>query len=131
VNVHAYGSDVALDGTTLTLTATGKFGRGALGTDRRAIDVPTLKALSLKRGNMLTNGHLELVDERGKSVVHFRRKTNTEMESLFKELVAIAPAGADQIPTGDAPLFSEDAQASIAAMEVWMTQKIEARQNRD
>lgn len=130
MNVHAYGSDVALDGTTLTLIATGKIGRGALGTDRRTVDVPTINALSLTPGNMLKNGRLEPVDGRGKSVVHFRRKTNGEMAALFAELVAIASAGADQIPTGDAPLFSEDAQASIAAMEAWMNQKIEARQNR-
>jgi hypothetical protein len=85
MNVHAYGSDVALDGTTLTVTATGRAGRGALGTDRRAVDVATLQALSLKLGNPATNGRLELVDERGKTVVHFRRKTNDEMTALFAE----------------------------------------------
>jgi hypothetical protein len=83
MNVHAYGSDVALDGTTLTVTATGRAGRGALGSDQRTVDVARLQALSLKLGNPATNGRLELVDERGKTVIHFRRKTNDEMTALF------------------------------------------------
>ncbi|HEX7309874.1 MAG TPA: hypothetical protein VF232_01735 [Gaiellaceae bacterium] len=73
--VHGYGADAALDGTVLTLTATGKVGRGALGTDRREIAVDRVKALDFRRGNMARNGRLTLVDERGKSIVHFRRKS--------------------------------------------------------
>jgi hypothetical protein len=122
--VHGYGADAELVGSTLRLTATGKIGRGALGTDAREIAVPQLKALSFTPGNMIKNGSLELVDERGKSVVHFRRKGNDQWHSLFERLVELAPAGADQVPTGDAPLFSEDAQAAIAAMDVWLQQKI-------
>jgi hypothetical protein len=122
--VNGYGADAELVGSTLRLTATGKVGRGALGTDAREIAVPQLKALSFKPGNMIKNGSLELVDERGKSVVHFRRKGNDQWHSLFERLVELAPAGADQVPTGDAPLFSEDAQAAIAAMDVWLQQKI-------
>jgi hypothetical protein len=105
------------------LTATGKIGRGALGTDAREIAVPELKALSFTPGNMITNGRLELVDERGKSVLHFRRKGNDRWHSLFDQLIKLAPAGADQVPTGDAPLFSEDSQASTAAMEAWFERK--------
>jgi hypothetical protein len=122
-NVHGYGADAELDGSTLRLTATGKIGRGALGTDTREIDVPQLRALSFTPGNMIKNGRLELVDERGKSVVHFRRKGNDEWRSLYERLVQLAPPGADEIAT-DAPLFSEDAQASIAAMDAWMQKKI-------
>jgi hypothetical protein len=121
--VHGYGADAELVGSTLRLTATGKVGRGALGTDTREIAVPELKALSFAPGNMIKNGRLELVDERGKSVVHFRRKGNGEWHSLFDRLVELAPAGADEVPTGDAPLFSEDAQARIAAMEAWLERK--------
>lgn len=121
--MQGYGADAELIGSTLRLTATGKIGRGALGTDTREIDVPQLKALSFTPGNMIKNGSLELVDERGKSVVHFRRKGNDQWHSLFDRLVELAPAGADQVPTGDAPLFSEDAQASIAAMEAWFERK--------
>jgi hypothetical protein len=124
--VHGYGADAELVGSTLRLTATGKIGRGALGTDKRDIDVPHLKALSCTKGNMLKNGHLELVDERGKSIVHFRKKGNDQFRSLYERLVELAPAGADEIPTDDAPLFSEDAQASIAAMQAWMEEKAAA-----
>jgi hypothetical protein len=42
--VHGYGADAELVGSTLRLTATGKIGRGALGTDMREIDVPTAQA---------------------------------------------------------------------------------------
>ena len=121
--VQGYGADAELVGPTLRLTATGRVGRGALGTDARDIDVPNLKALSFKAGNMLKNGQLELVDERGKSVVHFRRKGNDQWRKLYERLVGLAPAGADEVPTDDAPLFSEDAQASIAAMEAWFERK--------
>jgi len=121
--VHGYGADAELVGSTLRLTATGKIGRGALGTDTREIAVPELKALSFAPGNMVKNGRLELVDERGKSVVHFRRKGNGEWHSLFDRLAKLAPTGADEVPTDDAPLFSEDAQKSIAAMQVWLEQK--------
>lgn len=124
--VHGYGADAELDGSTLRLTATGKIGRGALGTDVREIDVPELDALSFSKGNMMKNGRLELVDDRGKSIVHFRRKGNDQWRSLYERLVELAPAGADHIPTDDAPLFSEDAQASIAAMEAWMQRKAAA-----
>jgi hypothetical protein len=125
MNVHAYGSDIGLDGTTLTVTATGRAGRGALGTDRRTVDVATLQALSLRLGNPATNGRLELVDERGKTVVHFRRKSNDEMTTLFAELVAIAPDGVDQVPTSDAPLFKGDEDA--ASTESWAKRKAVAR----
>jgi len=114
MNIHAYGSDVALDGTTLTVTASGRMGRGALGTDRRTIDVTTLEALSLTPGNPAKNGRLELVDARGKTVVHFRRKTNDEMKALFAELVAVAPAGVAEVSTGDAPIFKGDEDAATA-----------------
>jgi hypothetical protein len=119
--VHGYGADAELEGTTLRLTATGKIGHGALGTDARDIVVPEVKALSFAPGNALKNGRLELVDGRGKSIVHFRRKSNAEFRSLYEQLVELAPAGAAEVPTGDAPLFSEDFQNS--ALNVWLTQK--------
>ncbi len=121
--VHGYGADAELDGSTLRLTATGKMGRGALGTDVREIDVPQLRALSYSKGSMIKNGHLELVDERGKSIVHFRKKDNDQWRSLYERLVEFAPAGADEVPTSDAPLFSEDMQQAIASMEAWAERK--------
>jgi len=105
MNVHAKCCDVSLDGSTLTVSATGRAGRVVLGTDRRTIDVSTLEALSLKLGRWPNSGQLELVEASGKTVVFFRRKNNAELTALFAELIAIAPDGVDQVPTGDAPLF--------------------------
>ena len=112
--MNGYGADAELVGSTLHLTATGTIGRGALGTDARDIDVSQLDALSFSKGNMVKNGRIELVDDRGKSVIHFRRKGNDRWRSLYERLVELAPSGAD------------DAQASIAAMEAWMEKKAAA-----
>jgi len=107
MNIAAKGMDVALDGSTLTVSATRWAGRFVLGTDRRTIDVSTLKALSCKLGHGLKGGPLDLVDASGKTVIFFRRTSNDELAALFAELVAIAPDGADQVPTGATPLFKE------------------------
>jgi hypothetical protein len=123
VKVHGYGADAEFEGSNLRVTATGKMGRGALGTDVRDIDVSQLKALSFKPGNVAINGRLELVDERGKSVIHFRRKGNNEWQSLYERIVELAPAGANEVPTDDAPLFSEDAEKAIAPLRAWAEKK--------
>ena len=52
MDVHGYGADAALEGSTLTLTATGKVGRGALGTDRREIEIGGLRAVEFRTGNI-------------------------------------------------------------------------------
>jgi hypothetical protein len=122
MNVHGYGADAALEGTTLTLTATGKVGRGALGTDRREIEIGSLRAVEFRAGNPIRNGHLILVDERGKSVVHFRRKSNDEMARLYDAIAKLAPEAAETSVEG-APLFSEDAEAMLAPMKAWAERK--------
>ena len=123
MNVHGYGADAALEGSTLTLTATGKVGRGALGTDRREIEIGSLRAVEFRPGNPIRNGQLVLVDERGKSVVHFRRKSNDEMARLYDALAKFAPEGAAATSTEGAPLFSEDAEAVLAPMKAWAERK--------
>ena len=121
--VHGYGSDVALEGQILTLTATGKVGRGALGTDRREIEINRLQAVGLHRANPIRNGRLTLVDGRGKSVVHFRRKSNDQMVEVYDAIGKLSPEGALETSTEGAPLFSEDAQAAVAAMTAWLERK--------
>ena len=64
-----------------------------------------------------------LVDERGKSVVHFRRKSNDEMARLYDALAKFAPEGAAETSTEGAPLFSEDAEAVLAPMKAWAERK--------
>jgi hypothetical protein len=123
MNVHGYGADAALEGTTLTLTSTGKVGRGALGTDRREIETSRLKAIEFRPGNPIRNGHLILVDKRGKSVVHFRRKSNDEMARLYDAIAELAPEGAAETSVEGAPLFSEDADAMLAPMKAWAERK--------
>lgn len=129
MNVHGYGADAALEGSTLTLTATGKVGRGALGTDGREIEIGSLRAVEFRAANPIRNGQLVLVDKRGKSIVHFRRKSNDEMTRLYDAIAKLAPEAAET-STGGAPLFSEDADAAIAAMEAWFERKRAAHEEK-
>jgi hypothetical protein len=50
-------------------------------------------------------------------LVHLRRKSNDEMARLYDVIAKLAPAGASETSREDAPLFSEDAEAALAAME--------------
>ena len=102
---------MALEGQALTLTATGKIGRGALGTDRREIAIDHLRAVDFQHANPIRNGRLTLVDERGKSIVHFRRKSNDQMVELYNALGELVPEGVLETSTEGAPLFSEDREA--------------------
>lgn len=124
MNVHGYGADAALEGQTLTLTATGKIGRGALGTDKREIEINRLRAVDFQHANPIRNGRLTLVDERGKSIVHFRRKSNGEMVELYNAIGELVPEGVLETSTEGAPLFSEDAQAVLGPLNAWLERKI-------
>src|SRR5262249_24570399 len=121
---HAYGSDVELSGGTLRVTATGRTTRIALGTDERTIELSQITALSFSKGNMLTNGALELVDERGKTKNHFRRKSNEEMQAMFDAISQRVPRGAVGASTKGASLISEDKDAFQAKAEAWIEEHV-------
>lgn len=123
MEVHGYGADVALEGQALTLTATGKIGRGALGTDRREIAIDHLRAVDFQHANPIRNGRLTLVDERGKSIVHFRRKSNDQMVELYNALGELVPEGVLETSTEGAPLFSEDREAVFGPINAWLERK--------
>jgi hypothetical protein len=57
---------------------------------------------------MIKNGSLVLVDERGKTNLHFRRKHNDAWEALWEAVAALVPAGAVDASTKGVSLTGED-----------------------
>ena len=92
----------------MTATADGKVGRAALGTDKRAIDLSQVEAVSFKSAGMMTNGSLVLVDARGKTHLHFRRKDNDAWQGLYEAVTALVPPEALDASTKGAALVGED-----------------------
>lgn len=107
--MHAKGYKVAaaLEGHTLTATADGKIGRAALGADERTIDLTAVTALSFTPANRVKNGSLALVDARGKTLLHFRRKDGDAWRALYEALAERVPASAVDAETSGA-LVNED-----------------------
>lgn len=93
MKVKGYRVAADLEGTTLTATADGKVGRAALGTDERAIDLTQVEAVSFERAGMMKNGSLVLVDARGKTHLHFRKKDNRRLEGALRRRHRPCPLG--------------------------------------
>jgi hypothetical protein len=107
-----YGTDAELEGSTLRVTATGKLGRGALGTDERIFDLANVRAIKFEDANPIKNGRIEILDDRGKTIIHFRRKSNAEMKALYDAAVKLVPARVVGAPTAG-PLVSEERDAWV------------------
>jgi hypothetical protein len=117
VKVKGYKVAADLEGTTLTATADGKVGRAALGTDERAIDLTQVEAVSFERAGMMKNGSLVLVDARGKTHLHFRKKDNDAWKALYDAVTGLVPSGALVGSTKGAGLVHED-------IDQWHDQKL-------
>jgi hypothetical protein len=125
VKAAGYGTDAELEGSMLRVTATGKMGRGALGTDERIFDLANVRAIKFVDANPIVNGRIEILDDRGKTVLHFRRKSNTEMKALYDAVAQLVPSGV-VVASTDAPMVSEDRDAMTERMEARRTSSSEA-----
>ncbi|MFN8191854.1 MAG: DUF2510 domain-containing protein [Nocardioidaceae bacterium] len=90
MQAEGYGADIAFDGSTLTITGKG-LGKGALGASDREIPISALRAIDFKPASALVNGHIELVTDEGKTLVHFRRKHGDSMSAVYQAIVGAAP----------------------------------------
>ena len=72
---------------------------------------------------MMANGSLVLVDARGKTHLHFRRKDNDAWQDLYETLAGIVPASALSASTKGTPLIHED-------IDDWHDRKIEEIERR-
>ena len=90
MKAEGYGADIAFDGSTLTITSKG-LGKAALGASGRRIPVSELRSLDFKPASALVNGHIELVTDHGKTLVHFRRKHGDSMSAIYQAVAGAAP----------------------------------------
>ena len=102
MKVKGYRVAADLEGTTLTATADGRVGKAALGTDERAIDLTQVEAVSFERAGMMKNGSLVLVDARGKTHLHFRKKDNDAWKALYEAITGLV-LGALEVHEGRRP----------------------------
>jgi hypothetical protein len=109
--VTALRSELELDGDRLRVIAVGKTGYLALGTHEREIDLGRVRAISFEPANVLKNGSLVLVDERGKTDVHFRRKSNAEMCVLYETICTRVPVETVAASTEGVGLVHKDLDA--------------------
>jgi hypothetical protein len=126
----AYRSELELDGDTLRVVAVGKSGYMALGTHEREIDLSQVSAISFDSANMMKNGSLVLVDQRGKTHVHFRRKSNAEMRELYDAICTRVPVEAIGVSTKGVGLIHEDADTFLERVDAWAEQKKAEREAR-
>ena len=126
----AYRSELELDGDTLRVVAVGKSGYMALGTHEREIDLSQVSAISFDSANMMKNGSLVLVDQRGKTHVHFRRKSNAEMRELYDAICTRVPVEAIGVSTKGVGLIHEDADTFPERVDAWAEQKKAEREAR-
>ena len=126
----AYRSELELDGDTLRVVAVGKSGYMALGTHEREIDLSQVSAISFDSANMMKNGSLLLVDQRGKTHVHFRRKSNAEMRELYDAICTRVPVEAIGVSTKGVGLIHEDADTFLERVDAWAEQKKAEREAR-
>ncbi|MER6972740.1 DUF2510 domain-containing protein [Nocardioides sp. NPDC057767] len=89
MQAEGYGADIAFDGSTLTIVARG-LGKGALGASSRQISVASLRSMDFKPASALVNGHIELVTDQGKTLVHFRRKHSDSMSAIYQAIAGSA-----------------------------------------
>ena len=83
----------------------------ALGTHEREIDLSRVSAISFDSANMAKNGSLVLVNERGKTHIHFRRKGNAEMRELYEAICTRVPVEAVGVSTKGVGFIHEDIDA--------------------
>lgn len=95
MRVEAYMSSVELANGALTIRGKG-LGKAALGSAERVIPLEALESVFLKKASMMVNGQLELVTARGKTLVHFRRKSQAEIDDLYRTIIESAPPGLKQ-----------------------------------
>jgi hypothetical protein len=119
VKAAGYGTDAELEGSMLRVTATGKAGRRALGTDERVFDVANIRAIRFAGANAFKNGRIEILDDRGKTVLRFRRKSHSEMKALYDGVAELVPEGVVGASTEDAPLINEDRDAMKERVREW------------
>jgi len=112
--VQAYMSTVELTTGVITVRAKG-VGKAAMGSAERMIPIGALKSIHLRNASALTNGQLELVTERGKTLVHFRRKHQESIRQIYDAIVNAAPAGLHQGPS-NAPLDKGNVGDALARM---------------
>lgn len=89
MQAEGYGADIAFDGSTLTIVGRG-LGKGALGASSRQIPVSSLRSMDFKPASALINGHIELVTDQGKTLVHFRRKHGDSMSAIYQAIAGAA-----------------------------------------
>ena len=102
MEVHGYGADVALEGQALTLTATGKIGRGALGTDRREIAIDHLRAVDFQHANPIRNGRLTLVDGVARASCTSGARATTRWSSSTTRSASSCPRACSRLDRGRA-----------------------------
>jgi hypothetical protein len=90
MQAEGYGADIAFDGSTIRITGKG-LGKGALGASDREIPVSALRAIDFKPASALVNGHIELVTDQGKTLVHFRRKHGDSMSAVYRAIAGAVP----------------------------------------
>lgn len=89
MQAEGYGADIAFDGSMLTITGKG-LGKGALGASSRQIPAASLRSMDFKPASALFNGHIELVTDQGKTLVHFRRKHSDSMSAIYQAIAGAA-----------------------------------------
>lgn len=90
MQAEGYGADIAFDGSTLTIMGKG-LGKAALGASSRQIPLSSLRSMDFKPASALVNGHIELVTDQGKTLVHFRRKHGASMSAIYHAIAGAAP----------------------------------------
>jgi hypothetical protein len=94
MEADCYGSRLALEGTTLKVTAKGRMGKGALGASERNIPLDSVTALRFERAGRMKNGTLAIVTANGKTNIHVRHKQNAEVAAMYDALSELVPPGA-------------------------------------
>ena len=112
MQAEGYGADIAFNGSTLTITGKG-LGKGALGASDRQIPVSALRSIDFKPASALVNGHIELLTDQGKTLVHFRRKHGDSMSAIYQAIAGAAPHA--QQGKVKAPMASSLRDANVAA----------------
>jgi len=119
----AYGSRLELEGETLRIEAKGHMGKAALGTAERVIEISDIRAITFESAGRLKNGKLEIVNGRGKTIIHIRHKQNDEVRVLYDVLCAQLPPEIVATSTEGAPLYSEKIDAWSEEVNAWIESK--------